>query len=78
MASLAFGVATLQQVGLPLRQDLARCSLRANLPGLQPDEAVAHVKENYAKHLERLQEKRAAREVLRPDVPPVGRQVAPE
>ena len=42
-----------------------------------PDEAVAHVKENYEKHLDRLVEKRAARDVLRPD-PVMGRKVPPE
>jgi hypothetical protein len=35
------------------------------------------VKENYEKHLDRLVEKQAAREVLRPD-PVVGRKVPPE
>ena len=41
-----------------------------------PDEAVGHVKENYGKHLERLRERRAAREVRPEPVP--GRPVPPE
>jgi hypothetical protein len=42
-----------------------------------PEEAVAHVEENYRKYLERMREKRIQSERLRPEAVP-GREVAPE